>query len=101
VKPRETMPRTFEWCGGSMFSMISRCASILSLVMSSLNRMIAVFSALEKTSLLRETSLTSACLVTTQNPSSSKPARLCGWAFHHTGAVRRSSANSATGIRSA
>jgi len=62
-------------------------------------RMIAVFSSLEYRSLRRETSSTSACLVTTQYPSSSNPEAPRGWAFHQTGAVRRSSANSSAGTR--
>ncbi len=61
--------------------------------------MIAVFSQLEYPSLSRETATTSACLVTTQYPSSSKPEtpRRCG--FHQTGAARRSSASSSSGTR--
>src|SRR5450755_1718467 len=41
----------------------------------------------------------SACLVTAQKPSSSKPAEPWRWAFHQTGEVRRSSANSCVGTR--
>ena len=61
--------------------------------------MIAVFSQVEYVSLSRDTATTSACLVTTQYPSSSKPAtpRRCG--FHQTGAARRSSASSSIGTR--
>ncbi len=99
VKPRDTMPRSLVCCGGSMLSMMSRCSPSDSSVTPCAWRMIAVFSSLEYTSLLRETSSTSACLVTTQYPSSSKPEAPRGCAFHHTGIVRRSSANSSVGIR--
>ena len=75
VKPRETMPRSLVCCGGSMLSMTNRCSSICSRVAPSACRMIAVFSHVEYVSLSREISTTSACLVTTQYPSSSKPPR--------------------------
>ena len=66
VKPRDTMPRTLVCSGGSMLSRITRCISIASLVMLSWNRMSAVFSQLEYSSLRLETSRMSACLVTAQ-----------------------------------
>ena len=44
VKPREMMARIRVCCGASMFSRITRCISMLSRVIASLNRMIAVFS---------------------------------------------------------
>ena len=79
--------------------MMSRCISSDSSVTCCACRMIAVLRWLEYSSLFREISSTSACLVTTQYPSSSNPEapRRCG--FHHTGAVRRSSANSPEGTR--
>lgn len=43
-KPRETMPRSFVCSGGSWLSMMSRCTSSCSLVMSEPNRMIAVLA---------------------------------------------------------
>ena len=49
-----------------MLSRITRCISIASLVMPSSNRMSAVFSQLENSSLRLETSKMSACLVTAQ-----------------------------------
>ena len=101
VKPRDTMPRTLVCSGGSMLSRITRCISIASRSMPSSKRMSAVFSQLENRSLRRETSMMSACRVTTQYPSSSKPAEPRRWAFHQTGAVRRSSANSSEGTRTA
>jgi hypothetical protein len=57
------------------------------------------FSAEENTSLRTETSRTSRCLVTTQKPPSPKPPTSGGWAFHHSGAERLSSASSSTGNR--
>ena len=66
VKPRDTMPRTLVCSGGSMLSRITRCISIASLVMPSWKRMSAVFSQLENSSVRRETSRMSACLVITQ-----------------------------------
>jgi len=99
VKPRDTIPRSLVCCGGSMLSMTNRCSSICSRVVPSWCRMIAVFSQVEYVSLSRETATMSACLVTAQNPSSSKGPGRCG--FHQTGAVRRSSANSSWGTRAA
>ena len=49
-----------------MFSMTLRCSSMLSNVISFGHTGIAPFCQLEKTSLRRETSLTSACLETNQ-----------------------------------
>ena len=66
VKPRETILRSLVCCGASLLSRTKRCISICSRVMSVGKRRIAVFSEVEKTSLRRDTSLTSACLVTTQ-----------------------------------
>ena len=68
VKPREMIERMRVCCGASMFSMITRCMSMFSRSMFSLNRMIAPFSQDEKIPSLRETSLTSACRVSTQWP---------------------------------
>ncbi|SLH87545.1 Uncharacterised protein [Mycobacteroides abscessus subsp. abscessus] len=93
--------RSLVCSGASMLSRTMRCSSICSREMSSLKRGMAVFSKLENTSLRRDTSLMSACLLTTQNPSSWKPPTSGGWGFHQMGAVRRSSANSSTGTRSA
>jgi hypothetical protein len=60
VNPFDTIARWVVCSGGSMFSRISRWISISSRSISGPNRMIAVFSAVENTSLLRtETSLTS------------------------------------------
>src|SRR6202050_5170792 len=75
--------------------------SICSPTVPSLYRGRAVFSRLEKTSLRREISLTSLCLDTTQKPPSSNPPTPSGCSFHQIGAVRRSSASSSTGNRSA
>ena len=66
VKPREMMPRTLVWSGGSMLISITRCASTWSRVMSGANRMIAPFSAVEKSLLFFDTAATSACLLTAQ-----------------------------------
>ncbi|GAA3065877.1 hypothetical protein GCM10020000_57230 [Streptomyces olivoverticillatus] len=59
----------------------------------------AVLTEEEKVSGRVETSRTSACRVTAQYPSSSKPAMPRGWPTHHTGAVCRSRANSGSGTR--
>jgi hypothetical protein len=82
---------------GSRLSRMSRCISSDSWVTACAWRMIAVFCSLEYRSLRRDTSSTSACLVTTQYPSSSKPEAPRGCGFHQTGALRRSSANSSAG----
>ncbi len=99
VKPRETIRRMSVWCGGSVFSMMTRCISIASLVMPSSNRTIAVFSQLENSLSLCETAITSACRVTAQKPVSPNPVAPVGCSFHQTGADRRSSANSSVGTR--
>ena len=66
VKPREMILRSRVWCGASMLSMTLRCSSTESRVISCGQVGIAPFCQLEKTSLRRDTSLTSACLVTSQ-----------------------------------
>ena len=66
VKPRWTICRTRVCSGGSMFSRISRWASIASRSMCSLKRMIAVLRVEENNSGCVETYLTSACRVTAQ-----------------------------------
>ena len=66
VNPREMILRSRVWCGASMLSMTLRCSSISSRVISWGQAGIAPFCQLEKTSLRRDTSLTSACLVTSQ-----------------------------------
>ena len=67
VKAREMILRRWVWCGASM---LSSTTPLLALIWSSdepsAYRGSAVFSWLEKTSLRRDTSLTSLCLVTTQ-----------------------------------
>lgn len=55
------------------------------------------FSLADQLSLSREMVLMSACRLITQKPPSVKPPVPGSWAFHQTGAVRRSSANSASG----
>src|ERR1700744_3943234 len=54
-----------------------------------------------RTSLRPESSWTSLCGDTTQNPPSTNPPTPLGWSFHQIGAVRRNSASSSTGSRSA
>ena len=66
VNPREMILRSRVWCGASMFSMTLRCSSTCSRFISGGQDGIAPFSQLEKTSLRRDTSLTSACLETIQ-----------------------------------
>jgi len=66
VKPREMILRNRVWCGASMFSTTLRCNSMFSTVISFGQTGITPFCQLEKTSLRRDTSLTSACLDTTQ-----------------------------------
>ena len=66
VKPREMILRSRVWCGASMLSITLRCSSTFSRVISFGQTGIAPFCQLEKTSLRRDTSLTSACLVTSQ-----------------------------------
>ena len=66
MKPREMILRSRVWCGASMLSMTLRCSSTCSRVISCGHVGMAPFCQLEKTSLRRDTSLTSACLVTIQ-----------------------------------
>ena len=98
-QPLEMTPRTSVWCGGSMFRRRRRWASIASRPMSPSKATIEPFSHDDHPSRAQETAFTSAWRDSTQNPPSSKLWRsgVCG--FHHTGAVRRRSANSASGTR--
>ncbi len=66
VNPREMILRNRVWCGASMLSITLRCNSTFSRVISFGQIGIAPFCQLEKTSLRRDTSLTSSCLVTSQ-----------------------------------
>ena len=66
VKPREMILRRRVCCGASMFSRTAFCRSIASRVMSCGQVGIAPSGELPKTSLRLDTSLTSACLVTSQ-----------------------------------
>ncbi len=68
---RGVNPRLISWrvrvcTGGSWLISMICCSSIWSRVMSGPNRMIAPFSALEKSLLFLETAATSACLLTAQ-----------------------------------
>ena len=64
VKPREMIWRVLVCSGGSWLISITRCSSTCSRSMPSWNRMIAPFSAVEKSLLFLETAATSACLLT-------------------------------------
>ena len=66
VKPREMICRVAVCSGGSWLISITRCISTCSRSIPSGKRMIAPFSALEKSLLFFETAATSACLVTAQ-----------------------------------
>ena len=66
VKPREMILRSRVCCGASMFSRTAFCRSIASRVISCGQAGMAPSGELAKTSLRLDTSLTSACLVTSQ-----------------------------------
>ena len=99
VKPREMSFRSRVCCGASMLIMANRLSSRKSGARSGSNRGMTFFSLLEKSSLRRDTSLTSLCLVTTQKPPSWNPPVSRGCSFHQIGAALRNSASSATGSR--
>ena len=80
-----------------MLSKTLRCISTVSRVISLGHVGMAPFSQLEKTSLRRDTSLTSACLVRSQYPLSSKPPQPSGTSTQWIGSDSRSWASSATG----
>ena len=66
VNPRLMTWRVLVWFGGSWLISITCCSSTWSRVMSGLNRMIAPFSAEEKSLLFLETAATSWWRLTAQ-----------------------------------